>query len=91
MTREDRAHVHYEKLGGDKWTACGKRAALLPTTVTGERVTCPACLTHVTRIETPGNVCPARYNNNQCSLQARHAGQHSSRLARWSDHATDKF
>lgn len=43
--------VHYVK--GRKWTACGKRAAISRTTRYDDKVTCPKCLTHVRKIETP--------------------------------------
>jgi predicted nucleic acid-binding Zn ribbon protein len=60
MTPEDRKYVHWQKPRGHRadyaktWTACGKRAALVPSSPDAERVTCPACLTHVRKIEQPG-------------------------------------
>ena len=53
--------THYVKRVSDMWSACGKRVAVM--TYAGARnngvtankfdVTCPACLTHVRKVETP--------------------------------------
>jgi len=56
MTAADRTNLHLRKQSSSvRWTACGLRAALVPTIPNPALVTCPACRTHVDRIETPNN------------------------------------
>ena len=48
--------THWNKSGRDRWLACGKASRFrtaFPSTTDKRRVTCPACLTHVRKVETP--------------------------------------
>lgn len=45
--------THFVKPHETRWTACGKRAAIWPTSRNPREVTCFACRTHLRKVETP--------------------------------------